>query len=422
MKVLVIGKGGREHTLVWKFAQSNKVKKVYAAPGNDGMKELADLVPINETDVDKLAAFAANEKIDITFVGPEQPLSLGIVNKFQEAGLKIFGPTKEASLIEGSKSFAKNIMEKYNVPTATSKIFTDYDQAVAYIDEVGAPIVIKADGLAAGKGVTVALELGEAKHALQEMMVHDKFGESGAKVVAEEFLVGEEFSLMAFVNGEKVYPMEISQDHKRAYDGDNGPNTGGMGAYSPVPQIKKKVVEQAVETILKPVAAGLVKEGTPFTGILYAGLINTVEGPKVIEFNARFGDPETQVILPRLENDLVDVVMDVLEQKEVALSWSDEAMVGVVLASSGYPEQYDKGNPIDGLELISPEALVFHAGTRQRDGQFVNDGGRILLVAYTGKTIAEAKGLVYKEIGKIACEGSFYRYDIADKAIELASS
>lgn len=422
MKVLVIGKGGREHTLVWKFAQSKKVTKVYAAPGNDGMKEFAELVPINETAIDELAAFASKEKIDLTFVGPEQPLALGVVNKFQAAGLKIFGPTKEAALIEGSKSFAKNLMEKYQVPTAASKIFTDYDQAVAFIDEVGAPIVIKADGLAAGKGVIVATTVQEAKHGLQEMMIHDKFGESGAKVVIEEFLEGEEFSLMAFVNGDNVYPMEISQDHKRAYDGDNGPNTGGMGAYSPVPQIKSVVVEQAIETILKPIAAGMVKEGTPFTGILYAGLINTVVGPKVIEFNARFGDPETQVILPRLENDLAEVVLDVLEKRQVELNWSDQAVVGVVLASGGYPEQYKKGHPISGLKSISPEAFVFHAGTKLKDNQYFNDGGRILLVAHFGDSIEEAKDQVYKEIEKISCEASFYRYDIGEKAIRHASS
>jgi phosphoribosylamine--glycine ligase len=421
MKVLVIGKGGREHTLVWKFAQSEQVEKVYAAPGNDGMCDNAELVPINETDIEELVEFAIQQEIDLTFVGPEQPLLLGIVNTFQEKGLTIFGPTQEAALIEGSKSFAKQLMEKYDIPTAQSQIFTNYDKASAYVDLVGAPIVIKADGLAAGKGVTVAFTVNEAKDALQDMMVNDKFGQSGTTVVIEEFLEGEEFSLMAFVNGEDVYSLEISQDHKRALDGDKGPNTGGMGAYSPVPQIKEKIVNQAIETILKPTTSAMVKEGRSFTGVLYAGLINTKEGPKVIEYNARFGDPETQVILPRLTNDLVDVILGVLQHKEVGLTWTDEALIGVVLASGGYPEEYEKGHPIKGLETISNEALVFYAGTKLENEILVNDGGRILLVAHFGKTIEIAKENVYKEIEKIKCKDAFYRKDIAGKAIQHVS-
>jgi phosphoribosylamine---glycine ligase len=421
MKVLVIGRGGREHAIVWKVAQSPLVKKIYAAPGNPGMKEAAELVNIDEHDVNALAEFAKTEGIDLTIVGPEAPLLSGIVNKFQEYDLTVFGPTKEAALIEGSKSFAKELMKKYNIPTAKYETFTSYEKAKQYIVENGAPIVIKADGLAAGKGVTVAMTIEEALDSLHQMMENGKFGEAGSKVVIEEFLQGEEFSLMAFVNGEKVFPMVISQDHKRAFDGDQGPNTGGMGAYSPVPQIPDEIVNMSVSTILEPVAKAMVKENRSFTGILYAGLMLTNDGPKVIEFNARFGDPETQVVLPRLNNDLVTVLLDVLGGKDVNLSWSEKSVVGVVLAAKGYPEEYKKGAIITGLDQMERETLVFHAGTALENGQFVTNGGRVLLIGALGNSLEQAKAKAYEEIANIRCDSLFYRNDIAQKAISRVS-
>ncbi|MDQ0228374.1 phosphoribosylamine--glycine ligase [Metabacillus niabensis] len=418
MKVLIIGQGGREHALVWKAAQSKLVTKVFVAPGNDGMQELATLVPISETDNQGLLDFAKKEAIDFTFVGPEVPLLNGIVNDFQAAGLKVFGPTKEAALIEGSKNFAKELMFKYNIPTADYQTFTDVEQAKAYIEEKGAPIVIKADGLAAGKGVTVAETLDVALNSVTDMLEGGKFGDASRSVVVEEFLAGEEFSLMAFVNGEKVYPMVIAQDHKRAYDNDEGPNTGGMGAYSPVPQISEQVVEQAVETILKPAAKALVSEGRSFTGILYAGLILTTEGPKVIEFNARFGDPETQVVLPRLESDLIEALLAILEDKPVELKWSEKAVLGVVLASKGYPNDYEKGQPIGTLQAEQTDAVIFHAGTKWQDEQYVNNGGRVLVVSGYGDSIQDAQKQAYELVEKVVSPALFYRNDIGNKAIK----
>ncbi|ENQ3080029.1 phosphoribosylamine--glycine ligase [Bacillus sp. WLY-B-L8] len=416
MNVLVIGRGGREHALAWKFAGSKQVETVYVAPGNEGMKDVATPVAIDENDFDALIAFAKENNIGLTFVGPEIPLMNGIVDRFEEAGLRAFGPNQAAAVIEGSKAFTKELMKKYDIPTAAYETFTNYEEAVAYIEKVGAPIVIKADGLAAGKGVTVAMTLEEALQSVKEMLQDVKFGEASKKVVIEEFLDGQEFSLMAFVNGTTVHPMVIAQDHKRAFDGDKGPNTGGMGAYSPVPQIPESAVAEAIETILHPTAAAMIQEGRSFTGILYAGLILTSEGPKVIEFNARFGDPETEVILPRLESDLVDVCNHVLDGKELALEWSEEAVIGVVLASKGYPESYEKGAVIKGLETLE-DVIVFHAGTDVKDGEFVTNGGRVLFVACKEKDLQTAKDKVYKEIAKIESDGLFYRSDIGYRAI-----
>lgn len=416
MKVLIIGRGGREHALAWKVSQSPRVNRVYVAPGNDGMKSIATCVPISETDVEALVQWAKKEAIDLTIVGPEAPLLAGIVDRFEREGLRIFGPKQQAALIEGSKAFAKEIMRKYNIPTANYETFTNYEEAVHYVREQGAPIVIKADGLAAGKGVTVAMTIDEALHALHDIMVAKKFGEAGAQVVIEQYLKGEEFSLMAFVHREHVYPMVIAQDHKRAFDGDQGPNTGGMGAYSPVPQISEQTVYAAIETIVKPTAKALIQEGCAFTGFLYAGLIATEEGPKVIEFNARFGDPEAQVILPRLKNDLVEVIVSLLEDQPITLHWSDEATVGVVLAAKGYPEQYEKGAVIRGLEQVT-KAQIFHAGTKRINDEWVTDGGRVLLVVASGKTLKEAQRLVYEEMQHIECDQLFYRRDIGHKAI-----
>lgn len=416
MKVLVVGKGGREHAIAWKLSQSPSVTEIFIAPGNVGMENLGINVAIEESDTLGLIHFAKEKLIDLTVVGPEVPLLNGVVDAFQEAGLQIFGPSKAAALIEGSKSFAKDIMKKYGIPTAAYETFDSYEAARIYIESKGAPIVLKADGLAAGKGVVVAMTEKEALDAIHEMMAESKFGDASSKVVVEEFLEGEEFSFMAFVNGEKVYPMVIAQDHKRAFDGDLGPNTGGMGAYSPVPHIPNRVVEEALETILLPTAKALVNEGRPFVGILYAGLILTKNGPKVIEFNARFGDPETQVVLPRLETDLGEVFVKVLNKEDLELTWSDNAVVGVVLASKGYPEAYDNGAVIEGLDVVE-HANVFHAGTVSVDGKLVTNGGRVLLLAAQSPSLINAQQQVYKELEKVQCENLFYRNDIANKAI-----
>ncbi|GKU84513.1 phosphoribosylamine--glycine ligase [Niallia sp. NCCP-28] len=418
MKVLVIGRGGREHAICTKIKESNQVDTVFAAPGNVGMTDVAERIAIEETEAEKLVDFALKNQIDLTIVGPEVPLLLGVVDKFEEAGLKVFGPRQKAAEIEGSKSFAKDIMKKYNIPTGEYATFSNYEDAKAYIQKKGAPIVIKADGLAAGKGVTVALTLEEALASIEEMLVEEKFGSASATIVVEEFLAGEEFSLMSFVNGETVIPLEIAQDHKRAFDGDKGPNTGGMGAYSPVPHISQSIVQTAIETVVKPTAKALVQEGRSFTGVLYAGLIATDQGPKVIEFNARLGDPETQVVLPRMKSDLTSVLLAVLDGEVPEIEWHEEDMLGVVIASKGYPEDYEKGAVIRGLEKME-DVSIFHAGTdTNADGEFVTDGGRVLLVAAKSKTLKEAQAKVYGQLEKLDSDGVFYRQDIGFKAIK----
>ncbi|MBO1305522.1 phosphoribosylamine--glycine ligase [Enterococcus sp. 669A] len=414
MKVLIIGSGGREHAIAKKILASPKVSDVYCAMGNPGMeKDGIQTVAIKEDDHAELIKFAKEQQIAWTFVGPEVPLLNGIVDDFQAAGLKAFGPNKKAAMIEGSKEFAKEIMVNNQIPTADYQAFTDYDEAVAYVNEKGAPIVIKADGLAAGKGVTVAMTLDEALDALKEMMTDLKFGESGAKVVIEEFLEGEEFSLLAFVREEEVYPMVIAQDHKRAYDQDKGPNTGGMGAYSPVPQISEEMVQQAIDGVLQPAASGMMKNETPFTGILYAGLIATTAGPKVIEFNARFGDPETQVVLPRMESDLAEVIDDLVNGKKPVLTWKDDAAVGVVVAAEGYPASYKKGMPIPSFE---GDVTVYYAGAAGEKDQLTASGGRVFLVEAEAATIQEAQDKVYQALKKVDTTDFFYRNDIGDKS------
>lgn len=421
MNVLIIGRGGREHAICRKVKESLQVEKVFVAPGNDGMVDVAELVPIEENNHAGLIKFAQEQQIGLTIVGPEIPLLEGIVDQFHEAGLKVFGPNQAAALIEGSKSFAKEIMEKYQIPTADYAVFSTYEEAKVYVEKNGAPIVIKADGLAAGKGVTVALTVEEALASLKELLVDQKFGDASATVVIEEFLAGEEFSLMAFVNGDLVIPLEIAQDHKRAYDGDQGPNTGGMGAYSPVPQISSEAIQIGVETILKPAARAMVEEGRSFCGILYAGLILTEKGPKVIEFNARFGDPETQVILPRLQSDIVEVILSLLDGKTPELTWDDNYVIGVVIAAKGYPEQYDKGAVLNGLSEISEEVYLFHAGTKKDEaGRFTTNGGRVLLAGAKGKDLKKAQQKIYEQLEKLECDGVFYRSDIGARAIERA--
>ncbi|MBC1481785.1 phosphoribosylamine--glycine ligase [Listeria seeligeri] len=419
MNLLVVGSGGREHAISKKLLESNNVEKVFCAPGNDGMSlDNIELVAIAETDKAGLISFAKEQAISFVIVGPEVPLLEGVVDAFEAAGIKAFGPTADAALIEGSKDFAKQFMEKYAIPTASSKTFTDYSEAKAYLDQKGIPIVIKADGLAAGKGVTVALEMEEAVLALKDMMLEEKFGDASLKVVIEDFLAGEEFSLMAFVNGTEVYPMAIAQDHKRAYEGDKGPNTGGMGAYSPVPHISQKIVDEAVGKILRPAAKGMVDEGRYFRGILYAGLILTTEGPKVIEFNARFGDPETQVVLPRLESDFAALILALLNDEKPDVRFKAEGItLGVVLASAGYPNHYDKGNKLTGLNEISADIGVYHAGTKQNeDDDFVSDGGRVLLLVKEANDMTEARTLLYPEMQKLDNPHFFYRMDIGTKA------
>lgn len=411
MKVLVIGSGGREHAIARQFNLSPSVTQVFVAPGNDGMKADAQCVPIAATDFEALASFAESEQIDLTFVGPEQPLAEGIVDFFNDRGLKIFGPTKAAARIEGSKAFAKELMKKYGIPTARYATFTDAEEAKAYIRQQGAPIVVKADGLAAGKGVVVALTVEEAIEAVDDMIGNQKFGESSTRVVIEEFLEGEEFSYMSFVHEGKIYPMVIAQDHKRAYDGDKGPNTGGMGAYSPVPQIPEQVVQVAFEKVVVPTVQAMSEEGSPFTGILYAGLILTQDGPKVIEFNARFGDPETQVVLPRMASDFGEFMTALMGETHFNLEWHDDAVLGVVIATDGYPGDVKKGTQLPDLVKLK-DLDIFHAGTKAQGKHFIGNGGRILLVTAKAESLQEAQAKVYEGLNQIEWNGFFYRTDI----------
>lgn len=420
MKILIVGRGGREHAIAWKVAQSTRVSELFVAPGNEGMLLLNNTcnvpvrrVAVDENDTAALLAFALEHRVDLTIVGPEAALMNGIADEFQKAGLRIFAPTKAAARIEGSKQFAKELMEKYAIPTAAYRTFEDYDAAKAYLDEFGAPIVIKYDGLAAGKGVVVAMTAEEADAALKDMLLDNHFGKG--KVVMEEFLQGPEFSLLTLVNGEQVVPLAIAQDHKRAYDGDKGPNTGGMGAYSPVPVIPQEQVEWAVEHIMKPAAKAMVTEGCPFCGVLYGGLMLTKEGPKVIEFNARFGDPETEVVLPKMKSDLVEVVMDLMDHKETKAEFYPDAFLGVVLAAKGYPGSYDKGIEIKNLDAV--KQTVFHMGTQQKEGQWLSNGGRVLFVVGKGATLREAREDAYNGVHAIDAQGLFYREDIGWQAI-----
>lgn len=420
MDILVIGGGGREHAICWSLAKSPKAGKLYCAPGNAGIGQVAELVPIQVHEFDKLAAFAEENGVGLVVVGPDDPLADGIVDVFETKNIPVFGPRKNAAHIEGSKTFMKDLLKKYGIPTAAYEKFDSYEPALAYLRSRPVPIVIKADGLAAGKGVTVAFTREQAEAALKDIMVEKVFGESGSQVVIEEFLEGQEMSILSFVDGETVRPMAAAQDHKQVYDGDKGPNTGGMGTYSPLPHIASGIIEEAVETIIKPTAKAMVAEGRPFRGVLFAGLMITPDGkPKTIEFNARFGDPETQVVLPRLKSDLLDIflaaVNGTLDQAEI--EWSDEAAVCVVLASGGYPASYPKGLPIAGLDEVR-EALVFHAGTaRNEAGEWVTNGGRVLGVVGLGQSIAEARDKAYQAAERITFEGKHNRTDIAAKAL-----
>ncbi|WP_226584404.1 phosphoribosylamine--glycine ligase [Halobacillus litoralis] len=422
MNILVIGRGGREHSLVQKLSESEQTDRIFAAPGNAGMEKIAECVVIDEGDHERLIAFAQQNEVGLTIVGPENPLLDGVVDRFVEAGLKVFGPSQAAALIEGSKHFAKQLMEKYHIPTAGYQAFEDIKNARAYIEEKGAPIVIKADGLAAGKGVVVAETVEEAVAAAEEMLENGQFGDASREIVVEEFLAGEEFSLMAFVNGEEVYPMVPAKDHKRAFDGDEGPNTGGMGAFAPVPQLTEKSYQTALHDIVTPVAAAMVEEGRSFTGILYAGLIETSEGPKVIEFNARFGDPETQVVLPLLQNDLVQVILDILDGRDPQLSWTNESCAGVVVASKGYPGAYEKGRLLPAIS-VEDDVFVVHAGTALDEKGYVSNGGRVLLVGSKGKTLADALSQTYHSVQVFDnFDDFFYRHDIGRSSVLSSAS
>lgn len=420
MDILVIGGGGREHAICWALAKSPKAGKIFCAPGNAGIGEVAEIVPIQVSEFDRLTAFAQEKQVGLVVVGPDDPLADGIVDAFEAKNIPVFGPRKNAAHIEGSKTFMKDLLRKYNIPTAAYEKFDNYEAALEYLRSQPVPIVIKADGLAAGKGVTVAFTREEAEKALADIMVTQVFGSAGSQVVIEEFMTGQEMSILAFVDGETVRPMSAAQDHKQVYDGDKGPNTGGMGTYSPLPHIADSIIEEAIETIIKPTAKAMVSEGRSFRGVLFAGLMITPDGkPKTIEFNARFGDPETQVVLPRLKSDLLEIFLAAVNGTldQVEIEWSDEAAVCVVLASPGYPASYPKGLVISGLDQVQ-DALVFHAGTaKNADGEWVTNGGRVLGVVGLGRDIAEARSKAYAEAERIAFEGKHNRTDIAAKAL-----
>ena len=413
MKVLIVGAGGRCHAIALALSKSLHVSEIYCAPGNAGIAQIAKLVPIKETDVKVLKEFAFKNKIDLTVVGPEMALAAGIVDEFMSAGLKIFGPTKKAAEIETSKSYAKELMKKYHIPTAGYEVFTDYEKAINYVRGHSLPIVLKYDGLAAGKGVVIATTLKEAEETLKDMLIDEEFGSSS--VVIEDYLEGPEFSFMCFVSNDKVYPMEVSQDHKRAYDNDLGPNTGGMGAYNSVPIINDSDKEYALKKIMEPTALALMAEGRPFKGVLYGGLMKTKDGIKVIEFNARFGDPETEVVLPKLKNDLFEVFCDIIDGNKVELTFDPMYYLGVVLASKGYPSSYEKGFLIEGLSDVN--GIVYHMGTKEVDGKYYTNGGRVLIVVVSGKTLLEAQQNANLEVSKIKCSNLYHRTDIGYRSL-----
>lgn len=421
MNILVIGSGGREHALVWKIAQSPLVEKIYAIPGNPGMEDLAECVALDNSDITAMVNFAREKNIGLTVVGPEVNLVQGIADEFAKNNLPLFGPSKLAAELEGSKAFAKNLMEKYNIPTAFFKVCETYEVAKAYIEEKGAPIVIKADGLAAGKGVIVAMTLEEAYDAIEKIMQDNEFGTAGARVVIEEYLEGEEASLLAFTDGQCVRPMIAAQDHKRALDGDKGLNTGGMGTYAPAPVLTEALKQECMEKVLMPVVRAMKAEGREYKGCLYAGLMITAQGIKVIEFNARFGDPETQVVLPLLEGDLVEILLSCTNGTldKVSLGWKKESAVCVVMASGGYPEKYASGMEISGLDAANQleNCIVFHAGTKKVAGKIVTGGGRVLGVVACGKDLLSAQQKAYQAVAKIDFANVHFRKDIAWRAI-----
>ncbi len=415
MKILIVGSGGREHALVWKISQSKRVNKIFAAPGNPGMTQLAELVGIKPTSIIELADFVQQEKIDLTVIGPEQPLALGIVDEFNNRNLKIFGPTQKAAMIETSKSFAKEFMRKNNIPTPEFTIFNSASEALEYFAKAQFPLVVKADGLASGKGVYICRKREEASEAVSEIMLEGKFGKSGERVVVEEFLSGQEMSFMAVCDGKRIFPLATSMDYKKAMDGDKGPNTGGMGAISPAPQSSRELFNQIMKTVIQPTVAGLKFENKEYKGLLYAGLMITREGPKVLEFNARFGDPETQVVLMRLKSDLVDILEGAADENlfEVAAEWDENVSGCVVVAAKGYPQRFATGRRIQGLERAKALGVeVFHAGTAQGPDGLATAGGRVLNICATAPTLKEAMGKIYDGISFITFEDMVFRHDI----------
>lgn len=419
MKVLVIGSGGREHALIWKLAQSRRITRLYCAPGNAGIGSLAVCVPLQIEDLDGIKQFVLREQIDLTIVGPETPLALGIVDEFRKSKLKIFGPTQAAARVEASKSFSKELMLRHRIPTARAESFETLTTALAYLDRQTPPIVVKADGLAQGKGVVVATTREEARGAVVSMLEQNTFGQAGSRIVIEEFLDGEEATVMAFTDGQTIVPMVAAQDHKRVGDGDTGANTGGMGAYAPAAVITSELADAIMTRVFRPAVDGLSRMGRPYQGVLYAGLMIVRGQPYVLEFNARFGDPETQVVLPLLCNDLIDVVEAVIEHRldQIAVRWQAEAAVCVVMTSQGYPGPYETGTPIFGLDQAQDQTMIFHAGTKHINGETVTAGGRVLGVTGTGVDLATARDRAYRLMEKIRFNGCHFRHDIAQRAL-----
>jgi phosphoribosylamine--glycine ligase len=421
MKVMIVGSGGREHALAWKISQSKLVGDMLFVPGNGGMSQLGECIKADVEDAATVADIAAERAVDLTVVGPEAPLVEGIVDEFASRGLKVFGPGLKASRLEGSKSFAKNLMEKYGIPTARAREFTSHDDAREYVERTPAPLVVKADGLAAGKGVIIAEDTASAQAALSQCMVEEVFGEAGCKVLVEEYIEGPEVSILSLSDGKNIAHMVPSQDHKRAYDGDEGPNTGGMGAYSPVPLLGGDIESFIHDSVMKATVEAMAAEGVPYRGVLYGGLMLTEAGPMVLEFNVRFGDPETQAVLPRMTSDLVPALLATIDDKVAALEmdWTSDYCVCVVVASGGYPGKYRTGIPIKGLKAAAddPKVQVFHAGTASEDGQVVTAGGRVLNVVALGSDFAEARGLAYQAVEMIDFEGMHFRTDIGHRAM-----
>lgn len=421
MKVLVIGNGAREHALAWKLAQSPRIDSIYVAPGNAGTAEVANNLAISSSDIPALIEKASALTIGLAVIGPEAPLAAGISDRFRSAGIPVFGPSQQAARLESSKVFARNLMQKNGIPCAPGRQFTDYDQARKYLQTQPLPVVVKADGLAAGKGVTVATTMQEAQEALKSMMVDRTFGEAGGRVIIEECLVGKEVSLLAFTDGKTVVPMVPACDYKRVFDNDKGPNTGGMGSYSPPGFFDDKMIQHVLTSIIRPVVKAMSDNGNPYCGVLYTGLIMTSKGPMVLEFNARFGDPETQAILPRLKTDLAVIMLAAVEGRldQVKIEWSQDPCVGVVMASGGYPGKYKTGLPISISDKLGKDINIFYAGAKRTDdGQILTDGGRVLTVTATGKTIKEAREKVYANIPFISFEGCHFRRDIAEREVQ----